>query len=44
MEEARAEFRNKIDVAINEDKSCQSDAKRDTKESRRERELTYMKM
>ena len=37
MEEAGAKFWTKIAAAINESKSCKSDAKRDFEESRRER-------
>ena len=42
MEKARANFWNKIYAVINEAKSCKSDAKRDSEEIRRERELMDM--
>ena len=44
LEEARENFLTKIDAAINQAKSCESDANRDVDESQRERELMGMEM
>ena len=44
MEEARDGFWTKIDASINESKSCELDAKRDTTDIWRERKLMDMEL
>ena len=44
MEEARSKFWTKINATINEAKSCKSEAKKDTEESRREQKLMEVEL
>ena len=44
LEKARADFWAKIDADINEAKSCKSEAKKDTEESRREQKLMEVEL